>query len=120
MTTITYEELLRRVSHKDFPNLLSWIEECGSLEAMFCSPHPQRGNYLVLCVMEVMQSKWPGDYGTRWPEAEEIIMQDPYCAYVYAANILGSRWPEAEEVIRKDPDSFRLYSYVFKGVEDEE
>ena len=38
-----------------------------------------------------------------WPEAEDIIKQDPKWAYNYAKDVLKTRWPEAEDTIKKDP-----------------
>ena len=46
----------------------------------------------------------------RWPEAESVIMQDPYSAYRYALNVIKGRWPEAESVIMKDLEWADLYT----------
>lgn len=35
----------------------------------------------------------------RWPQAEPIIMRDPYLAYCYAKEVIHGRWPEAEKYI---------------------
>ena len=53
---------------------------------------------------------------TRWPEAEPIILKDPYSAYEYAKEIIKGRWPEAEPTISKN--SLAAYYYardVIKG-----
>jgi hypothetical protein len=52
----------------------------------------------------------------RWPEAEPIIMKNPYYSYSYANEVLKKRWPEAERVIKQAPQSVILYARdVIKG-----
>ena len=46
----------------------------------------------------------------RWPEAEPVIMMDPKWAYYYALHVIGGRWPEAEPVIMTDPHWADLYN----------
>lgn len=51
--------------------------------------------------------------GTRIPEAEQKIIQDPYAATRYATRILNSRWPEAELEISKIPAMRHIYEEKF-------
>ena len=47
----------------------------------------------------------------RWPEAEPYIMKEPWSAYGYAKDLMeGKRWPEAEPYIMKDPGSAYFYA----------
>lgn len=39
-----------------------------------------------------------------WPEAEPLIMSNPYWACHYARYIKEAPWPEAEPVIMSDPE----------------
>lgn len=51
----------------------------------------------------------------RWPEAEDLIRQDPWQAYHYARDVIKGRWPEAEEIIiqhYEDEPSILQWYYV--------
>jgi hypothetical protein len=39
--------------------------------------------------------------GGRIPEAEWILLKDPYWAYLYARKIIQDRWPEVEKLVIK-------------------
>jgi hypothetical protein len=53
--------------------------------------------------------------GTRWPEAEPYIMQDPLSAFYYTKYHFN-RWPEAEPYIMKHPIAARYYAEdILKG-----
>ena len=45
----------------------------------------------------------------RWPEADPIIIREPYLAYHYAKDVIKGRWPEAESKIMKDTYWGTLY-----------
>ncbi len=52
----------------------------------------------------------------RWPEAEEIIKEDPFYSYLYALNVIKGRWPEVEKIIMEDPESALFYALnIIKG-----
>ena len=52
----------------------------------------------------------------RWPEAEPLILKDPYSSYEYAKLVIKGRWPEAESIISKDALSAYYYATnVIKG-----
>jgi hypothetical protein len=46
----------------------------------------------------------------RWPEAESIIVQDPYWSYCYARDVIKGRFSEAESIIVKNPSCACLYA----------
>jgi len=39
----------------------------------------------------------------RWPEAEPILIENPYRAYQYAKEVIKDRWPEAEPYLKDSP-----------------
>jgi len=41
---------------------------------------------------------------------EEIIRLDPYCACLYARDVIKGRWIEAEKIIMEDPQAIYLYA----------
>lgn len=49
-----------------------------------------------------------------WPEAESIIMKDPYRAYLYAKYCLKKRWNEAEPTIKSNSEVWNDYRSHFK------
>ena len=52
----------------------------------------------------------------RWPEAEEIIKNDPKWSYYYARDVIKGRWLDAEEYIKKDPEwAYRYAKDIIKG-----
>ena len=56
------------------------------------------------------------EQGSRNPELEPIILQDPYWSYCYARWVINGRWAEGEGVILQDP--YWSYCYacdVIKG-----
>ena len=52
----------------------------------------------------------------RWPEAEQTIAKNPWCAVHYASEVIGGRWPEAEPTIATDP--FFAYYYADAFIKD--
>jgi hypothetical protein len=54
----------------------------------------------------------------RCPEAEEVILKerDPQYTYMYARDIIEGRWPEAEDIIKENP--WTSYWYASNVVED--
>ena len=53
--------------------------------------------------------------GSRWPEAESTIAQNPKWACYYAQDVLKGRFPEAEPHIAQDPGSAYAYAlYVLR------
>ena len=49
-----------------------------------------------------------------WPEAESIIMKDPFAAYMYAKYCLKKRWNEAEPTIKSNSEVWNDYRSHFK------
>ena len=48
--------------------------------------------------------------GGRWPEAEPIMLKEPYVGYLYTMNVLKQRWPELEqEIIKRQDGSTACY-----------
>ena len=56
------------------------------------------------------------EVGKRSSLYEDIILGNPFFAYLYSKNIIKDRWIEAEDIIMKDLDSSSRYAqYVIKG-----
>ena len=51
----------------------------------------------------------------RWPEAEPIIITNPYAAFEYARNVIKGRWPEGEPILLTDPGRAALYAEYVIG-----
>jgi len=72
-------------------------------------------DYALLYTEEVINmGKSENEPNVRWKEAEPIIMADPWCAYLYALNVIKGRWPEAENIIMTDPDE--VYYGYYKDI----
>lgn len=52
-----------------------------------------------------------------WPEAEFIILKNPYAIHTYATEVLKSRWPEGERVLRKiktvNPETGKFFLQMY-------
>ena len=48
-------------------------------------------------------------FNFRFKEAEPEIMKWPDQAYHYSVDVLGQRWPEAEEIMKNDPDKWDVW-----------
>jgi hypothetical protein len=51
--------------------------------------------------------------GGRWPEAEKMILENPYDVYFYTTDIIKGRWPEGEAVIATNPTFAQWYNEDF-------
>lgn len=52
----------------------------------------------------------------RWKEAEHIIMKDPEWACIYALDVIEGRWEDAEPYIMTNPE--HAFDYAISVIED--
>ena len=49
-----------------------------------------------------------------WPQAEFIILKNPYAIHTYATEVLKSRWPEGERVLGKiNPETGKFFLQMY-------
>jgi len=53
------------------------------------------------------------DMGKPIPELEDIIAQEPYWSYKYAADVIKDRFEKGENVIAQDPKWNKEYAKEF-------